>query len=160
VNPEIRAAGAADVPLILSFVRELAEYEKLGHLVTANEAGLREALFGAKPGAEVLLAFARGEAVGFAVYFHNFSTFLGAKGLWLEDLFVRPAHRGRGYGKALLLHVGRIAVERGCGRFEWSVLDWNAPSIAFYKSLGAVPLDDWTIMRVTGPALDALARRD
>jgi GNAT superfamily N-acetyltransferase len=158
VSLEIRAATAADVPLILSFVRELAEYEKLGHLVTATEAGLGDALFGAQPGAEVLLAFTGGEAVGFAVYFHNFSTFLGARGLWLEDLFVRPAHRGRGYGKALLLHVGRIAVERGCGRFEWAVLDWNAPSIAFYKSLGAVPLDDWTVMRVTGPALDALAR--
>jgi GNAT superfamily N-acetyltransferase len=160
VSLEIRGAGAADVPLILSFVRDLAEYEKLSHLVTATEAGLREALFGRQPGAEVLLAFAGGEAVGFAVYFHNFSTFLGVKGLWLEDLFVRPAHRGRGYGKALLLHVGRIAVERGCGRFEWAVLDWNAPSIAFYKSLGAQPLDDWTIMRVTGPALDALARMD
>jgi GNAT superfamily N-acetyltransferase len=160
VSLEIRAAAAADVPLILSFVRDLAEYEKLSHLVTATEAGLREALFGAYPGAEVLLAFADGEAVGFAVYFHNFSTFLGVKGVWLEDLFVRPAFRGRGYGKALLLHVGRIAVERGCGRYEWSVLDWNAPSIAFYKSLGAVPLDDWTIMRVTGPALAALARME
>jgi GNAT superfamily N-acetyltransferase len=157
---DIRSAVAADVPLILTFVRDLAEYEKLGHLVTATEAGLREALFGARPGAEVVLAFEGADAVGFAVYFHNFSTFLGVKGLWLEDLFVRPAYRGRGYGKALLLHVARIAHQRGCGRFEWAVLDWNAPSIAFYKSLGAQPLDDWTIMRVTGPALDALARTD
>jgi GNAT superfamily N-acetyltransferase len=157
---DIRSAVAADVPLILTFVRDLAEYEKLGHLVTATEAGLREALFGARPGAEVVLAFEGADAVGFAVYFHNFSTFLGVKGLWLEDLFVRPAYRGRGYGKALLLHVARIAHQRGCGRFEWAVLDWNAPSIALYKSLGAQPLDDWTIMRVTGPALDALARTD
>jgi GNAT superfamily N-acetyltransferase len=157
---DIRSAVAADVPLILTFVRDLAEYEKLGHLVTATEAGLRETLFGARPGAEVVLAFEGADAVGFAVYFHNFSTFLGVKGLWLEDLFVRPAYRGRGYGKALLLHVARIAHQRGCGRFEWAVLDWNAPSIAFYKSLGAQPLDDWTIMRVTGPALDALARTD
>jgi len=95
--------------------------------------------------------------VGFAVYFHNFSTFLGVKGLWLEDIFVKPEHRGRGYGKALLLHVARLAKERGCGRFEWAVLDWNAPSIEFYKSLGAVPLDDWTIFRVTGSALEKLA---
>ena len=156
----IRQADEHDVPLILSFVRDLADYEKLGHLVTATEAGLRESLFGAHPGAEVLLAFEGEDAVGFAVYFHNFSTFLGVKGLWLEDLFVRPSHRGRGYGKALLLHVARIAVERGCGRYEWAVLDWNEPSIRFYKSLGAQPLDDWTIMRVTGPALASLAKMD
>lgn len=155
---QIRPAGERDVPLILSFVRDLADYEKLSHLVTATDAGLRESLFGAHPGAEVVIAFEGDEAVGFAVYFHNFSTFLGVKGLWLEDLFVRPAHRGRGHGKALLLHVARIAAERGCGRFEWAVLDWNEPSIRFYKSLGAQPLDDWTIMRVTGTALQALAR--
>jgi len=162
MNPslQIRTAGERDVPLILSFVRDLADYEKLSHLVTATEAGLRESLFGAHPGAEVVIAFEGDEAVGFAVYFHNFSTFLGVKGLWLEDLFVRPAHRGRGHGKALLLHVARIAAERGCGRFEWAVLDWNEPSIRFYKSLGAQPLDDWTIMRVTGPALQALARKE
>lgn len=153
----IRIADAADAALILSFIRDLADYEKLSHLVTATEGGLREALFGAHPGAEVVLAFEGDEAVGFAVYFHNFSTFLGVRGLWLEDLFVRPAYRGRGHGKALLLHVARIAHQRGCGRFEWAVLDWNEPSIQFYKSLGAQPLDDWTIMRVTGPALAALA---
>lgn len=154
---EIRAAVAADIPLILAFVRELADYERLGHLVSASESGLREALFGAHPGAEVVLAFEDGTPAGFAVYFHNFSTFLGVRGLWLEDLFVRPAFRGRGYGKALLLHVAGIAAERGCGRFEWSVLDWNEPSIRFYQSLGAQPLDDWTIYRVTGPALQRLA---
>jgi GNAT superfamily N-acetyltransferase len=114
-------------------------------------------LFGAHPGAEVVLACENGAAAGLAVYFHNFSTFLGVRGLWLEDLFVRPAYRGRGYGKALLLHVAGIAAERGCGRFEWSVLDWNEPSIRFYQSLGAQPLDDWTIYRVTGPALQRLA---
>lgn len=156
----IRGADANDVQVILAFVSELAEYEHLSHLVTATESKLRETLFGAHPGAEVVLAFEGEEPAGFAVFFHNFSTFLGVKGLWLEDLFVRPALRGRGYGKALLLHVARIAFERGCGRFEWSVLDWNAPSIAFYKSLGAQPLDDWTIMRVTGEALQDLARME
>lgn len=160
MSTAIRPATADDVPVILSFVRDLAEYEKLSHLVTATEAGLREALFGAHPGAEVVLAYEGQEAVGFAVYFHSFSTFLGVKGLWLEDLFVRPAYRGRGHGRALLLHVARIAHQRGCGRFEWAVLDWNEPSIRFYKSLGAQPLDDWTIMRVTGPALHALARME
>ena len=156
-NPEIRAAGVEDIPQILAFVRELADYEHLSHLVSATESGLREALFGAHPGAEVVLACENGAAAGFAVYFHNFSTFLGVRGLWLEDLFVRPAFRGRGYGKALLLHVAGIAAARGCGRFEWSVLDWNEPSIRFYQSLGAQPLDDWTIYRVTGPALQRLA---
>lgn len=156
-NLEIRAACADDIPQILAFVRELADYERLSHMVIATETGLREALFGAHPGAEVVLAFEDGAPAGFAVYFHSFSTFLGVRGLWLEDLFVRPACRGRGYGKALLLHVAGIAAARGCGRFEWSVLDWNDPSIRFYQSLGAQPLDDWTIYRVTGPALQRLA---
>jgi GNAT superfamily N-acetyltransferase len=155
---EIRPATAADVPLVLSFVKQLAEYEKLSHMVTASEAGLREALFGERPGAEVLLAFAEGEPVGFAVYFHNFSTFLGRKGLWLEDIFVRPERRGRGYGKALLLAVARVAHERGCGRFEWAALDWNTPAWEFYRALGAAPLEDWTMFRVTGAALDKLGR--
>ncbi|HEY5931139.1 MAG TPA: GNAT family N-acetyltransferase [Burkholderiales bacterium] len=154
----IRSAAASDVSVILAFVSELAEYEHLSHMVTATESKLRETLFGAHPGAEVVLAFEGSEPAGFAVFFHNFSTFLGVKGLWLEDLFVRPVFRGRGYGKALLLHVARVACERGCGRFEWSVLDWNEPSIRFYKSLGAQPLDDWTIFRVTGQALQDLAR--
>ena len=154
---EIRRAGEQDIPLILAFVKDLAEYERLSHRVTATESGLRNALFGLHPGAEVVLAFEGSEPAGFTVYFHNFSTFLGVKGLWLEDLFVRPAFRRRGYGKALLLHIARIAFERDCGRFEWAVLDWNEPSIRFYQSLGAEPLDDWTIFRVTGPAPQRLA---
>ena len=153
----IRPATSSDLSLVLSFIQGLADYEKLSHLVSATEKTLQESLFGPLPGAEVLLAFESDTPVGFAVYFHNFSTFLGVKGLWLEDIFVKPEYRARGYGKALLLHVARIAKERRCGRFEWAVLDWNAPSIEFYKSLGAVPLDDWTIFRVTGPALEKLA---
>ncbi|HWH46411.1 MAG TPA: GNAT family N-acetyltransferase [Burkholderiales bacterium] len=153
----IRSANAEDIPLVLAFIRELAEYERLSHLVSAGEAQLRESLFGAQPGAEILLGFAGDTPAGFAVYFHNFSTFLGVKGLWLEDLYVRPALRRRGYGRALLLHVARIARERGCGRFEWAALDWNEPAIRFYKSMGAVALDDWTTFRVTGPALGKLA---
>lgn len=153
----IRAATPDDIALVLAFVRELAEYERLSHLVSATEARLRESLFGAHPGAEVVLGFAGDMPAGFAVYFHNFSTFLGIKGLWLEDLYVRPEMRRRGYGRALLLHVARVARKRGCGRFEWAALDWNEPAIRFYKSLGAVALDDWTIFRVTGPALEKLA---
>jgi GNAT superfamily N-acetyltransferase len=154
---EIRPATPDDIPLVLSFVKQLADYEKLSHMVVATEAGLREALFGERPGAEVLLAFAGADAVGFAVYFHNFSTFLGRRGLWLEDIFVQPDRRGHGYGKALLLHVARIAQERGCGRFEWAALDWNTPAWDFYRSLGAAPLEDWTMFRVTGAALEKLA---
>lgn len=154
----IRSATAGDVAVILDLVRGLAEYERLSHLVSATEDGVREALFGEHPGAEVVLAFEGETAVGFAVYFHNFSTFLGRKGLWLEDLFVKPQHRRRGYGKALLLHVARIAHERGCGRFEWAALDWNTPAGEFYRALGAVPLEDWTMFRVTGETLEKLAR--
>ncbi len=153
----IRAADADDVPLILDFIRGLAEYEKLSHLVTATEAGLHESLFGMNRGAEAVIAFADQVPVGFAVFVPNFSTFLGKSGIWLEDIFVKPQHRGCGYGKALLLHVARIAHARGCGRVEWSALDWNTPAIDFYKSLGAVPLDDWTIFRVDGDALAHLA---
>jgi GNAT superfamily N-acetyltransferase len=154
----IRPATVADVHLVLAFIRELAEYERLSHLVVADEATLRESLFGARPAAEALLAFGGGVPVGFAVFFHNFSTFLGVKGLWLEDLFVRPEHRKRGYGKALLLALARIAHERGCGRFEWAALDWNTPAWDFYKGFGAVPQDDWTMFRVTGEALERMAR--
>jgi GNAT superfamily N-acetyltransferase len=154
----IRPATPADVPLVLAFIQELAEYERLSHLVVADEATLRASLFGARPAAEVLLAFAGRMPVGFAVFFHNFSTFLGVKGLWLEDLFVRPEHRKRGYGKALLLAVARIAHERGCGRFEWAALDWNTPAWAFYHGFGAVPMQDWTMFRVTGAALERMAR--
>jgi GNAT superfamily N-acetyltransferase len=155
--PIIRAATASDTSILLDLIRGLAEYEHLSHLVNATEAGLRDALFGAHPGAEALLAFDGEEAVGFAVYFHNFSTFLGRRGLWLEDLFVTPARRHQGFGRALFLHVARIAHERGCGRFEWAALDWNEPAIRFYKSMGAVALDDWTTYRVTGDALERLA---
>jgi GNAT superfamily N-acetyltransferase len=154
----IRPAAITDTATLLELIRALAEYEHLSHGVSATEALLREALFGASPGAEALLAFAADEAVGFAVYFHNFSTFLGRRGLWLEDLFVKPEHRRRGYGRALFLRVASIAVERGCGRYEWAALDWNEPAIRFYKSMGAMALDDWTTYRVTGEALQQLAR--
>jgi GNAT superfamily N-acetyltransferase len=154
---DIRPATEADIPVVLAFIRGLAEYEQLSHLVTATEETLRDALFGAQPGAEILLAFEAVTPVGFAVFFHNFSTFLGRRGLWLEDIYIDPAFRRRGYGRALLLHVARIAHKRGCGRFEWSALDWNTPAIDFYKGLGAVPLDDWTIFRATGAALDKMA---
>lgn len=153
---QIRAADIADVPEILRLIRGLAEYEKLEHEVVASEERLRRTLFGERPAAEAVLGWLEGRAVGFAVFFHNYSTFRACPGLYLEDLFVEPAHRGSGFGKALLLHVARLAVERGCERMEWSVLDWNTPSIEFYKSLGARPLDDWTIFRVTGEALRQL----
>ena len=153
----IRPANIDDTAVLLDLIRGLAEYEHLSHLVTASEATLEDALFGVRPGAEALLAFEDNNAIGFAVFFHNFSTFLGRRGLWLEDIFVRPGHRRKGYGRALFLHVARIAYERGCGRFEWSALDWNEPAIRFYKSMGAVALDDWTNFRVTGEALARLA---
>ena len=153
----IRDAVEADIPLILSLIRALAVYEKLEHKVVATEDVLRESLFGARPYAETIIAEDDGKPVGFAVFFHNFSTFIGRPGIYLEDLFVNPEARGRGYGKALLARLAAIAKERNCGRLEWSVLDWNEPSINFYKSLGAVPLDDWTMFRVTDGALDALA---
>lgn len=157
MNADIRPAVPSDVPLILQLVRELAEYEKLSHEVVATEALLHAALFGERPYAEALIAQDGAGAQGFALYFHNFSTFLARPGIYLEDLFVRPAARGRGLGKALLVRLAQIALERGCGRLEWSVLDWNAPAIAFYQSLGARSMDDWRINRVTGPALAALA---
>ena len=153
----IRPANIDDTAALLDLIRGLAAYERLSHLVTASEATLEDALFGARPGAEALLAFENDDAIGFAVFFHNFSTFLGKRGLWLEDLFVKPEHRRKGYGRALFLHVARIAHERGCGRFEWSALDWNEPAIRFYKSMGAVALDEWTNFRVTGEALARLA---
>ena len=138
-------------------IEALAEYEKLRHVCVATEASLRTALFGSAPAAEVLVGWEGAAPVAFALFFHNFSTFLGRKGLYLEDLFVRPAHRGRGYGRALLIHLARIAVARDCGRFEWAVLDWNAAAIGFYESLGATLLTDWRISRVTGAALKSLA---
>jgi GNAT superfamily N-acetyltransferase len=153
----IRSATPTDLPLIATLIRALAEYEKLAHEVRFDEATLGEMLFGARPYAEVLIGEVDGEAAGFALFFHNFSTFEGRPGLYLEDLFVRPEARGRGLGKALLAELARLAVERGCARLEWWVLDWNEPSIGFYKSLGARPMDDWTVMRVDGEALGALA---
>lgn len=156
-NLSIRPASEADVPVILSLIRGIAEYEKLSHEVTATESEVRESLFGARPYAECLLGCVDGEPVGFAVFFHNFSTFLAKPGLYLEDLFVRPEHRGCGLGKALIKAVAKIAVERGCGRYEWTVLDWNQPAIEFYQSLGAEMKSDWRIMRVTGEALNRMA---
>ena len=153
----ILPATPRDVPEILAMIEALAEYEKLRPLCVATEANLQAALFGARPVAEVLVGWEGSAPVGFALFFHNFSTFLGCKGLYLEDLFVRPSCRGRGYGRALLVHLARIAVARDCGRFEWAVLDWNAAAIGFYESLGATLLPDWRITRVTGPALAALA---
>ena len=154
----IRPATPADTPTITALIRALAEYERLTHEVVLDEDELRAHLFGERPYAEVILAEHEGEVVGFALFFHNFSTFLGKPGIYLEDLFVKPEHRGGGYGRALLAHLAKLAVERGCGRLEWAVLDWNEPSIAFYRSLGAVAMDDWTTYRVTGDALGALAR--
>ena len=154
----IRPATAADVPIVLELIRGLAEYERLSHLVSATDDTLRESLFGDVPSAEVLLAFEGDAAVAFAVFFHNFSTFLGLKGLWLEDIFVKPGYRQRGYGKQLLLAVARIAHQRGCGRFEWAALDWNKPAWEFYTSLGAIPMQDWTMFRVDQATLARLAR--
>lgn len=153
----LRPAQRGDVPQILSFIRELAEYEKLAHEAVATEAGMSEQLFGAHPAAEVVMAEVDGQPAGFALFFHNFSTFLGQRGLYLEDLFVRPQFRGLGLGRRLMAHLARVAVERGCGRFEWSVLDWNTPAIGFYRSLGAQGQDEWTVQRLSGPALHALA---
>ena len=152
----IEQATSADVPAILEMIRALADYERLSHAVTTSEDGLREVLFGASPAAEVLLGFEGGTPVGMAIFFHNFSTFLGKRGLYLEDLFVKPEYRGRGYGKALLIRLAQLAVERDCGRMEWSVLDWNEPSIGFYRKLGAVPMDECTVFRLTGDALATL----
>ena len=156
----IRPATADDVPLIRQLIGELAEYERLADAAVATDDGLREQLFSAQPAAEVLIGEVDGEAAGFALFFHNFSTFLGKRGLYLEDLFVRPAFRGSGLGKHLMATLARIAVQRDCGRFEWSVLDWNAPAIGFYRTLGATGLDEWTAQRLEGDALHALASHD
>jgi GNAT superfamily N-acetyltransferase len=157
MNATIRAATEADVPVLLAFIRELAEYEKLTPEVSATEEQLRATLFGARIFAEALIACADDQPAGFALFFHNYSTFLARPGLYLEDLYVRPAYRGRGLGKLLLTTVARLAVARGCGRYEWTVLDWNTPSIRFYESLGAEIKGDWRIMRVTGDALKNMA---
>ena len=156
----IRPATRDDIPILLELIRGLAEYERLTHLVAADERLLDEQLFAPGANVEAILGFADGGAVGLAVYFHNFSTFLGRRGLYLEDLYVRPECRRRGYGRALLLHVARIAHARGCGRFEWLALDWNEPGIRFYKSLGAVEMAEWRLFRVSGDALARLAAMD
>jgi len=155
----IRPATVDDVPLVLRFIKDLAGYEKLPHEVTATEELLRQNLFTERKTAEVLLASEGENYVGFAVFFHNFSTFVGKPGIYLEDVFIRPEFRGRGYGKALMIYIARLAKERGCGRFEFSVLDWNKPSLTFYHSLGAVPMNEWTVQRMVGDSIDALARQ-
>jgi GNAT superfamily N-acetyltransferase len=153
----IRAATSADVGLILGFIKELAEYERLAHMITATEERLQESLFGPRPYAEVLLAELEGVAVGFALFFHNYSTFLAQPGIYLEDLYVQPQARGQGIGRTLLTALARLARERGCGRLEWAVLDWNSDAIAFYQRLGGQLLDDWRIFRLAGAALVELA---
>ncbi len=156
-KPEIRAAVESDAPLILRVIKELAEYERLSNEVVATEETLRESLFGERPFAEALIAELGDEPAGFALYFHSFSTFLGRPGIYLEDLYVRPEFRGNGVGRALLVHLARLARERGCGRLEWSVLDWNEPAIGFYRRIGAAPVSGWTAYRLTEDALEGLA---
>jgi GNAT superfamily N-acetyltransferase len=154
----LRAAEPGDCAMVLEFIRELAEYEGLAQEVVASQEILARSLFGARPAAEVVLAFLDGEAVGFAVFFHNFSTFLGQAGLYLEDLFVRPPARGKGVGRSILRYLARLAVDRGCGRMEWWVLDWNTTAIDFYDGLGAEAMDEWTVYRLSGDDLDRLAK--
>jgi GNAT superfamily N-acetyltransferase len=160
-NPDInlRVANESDVALILNFIKALAEYEKLSHEVTATDELLKQKLFGEKQVAEVILAFYKNEPAGFALFFHNFSTFIGKPGIFLEDLFVKPEYRSKGIGKILLSYLGVLAVERDCGRIEWAVLDWNDPAIKFYKKLGAKPMDEWTVFRVTGETIHDLANQ-
>lgn len=154
----IRPAELADVPVVAGLIRQLARFEKLEHEVVLTEALLKAGLFGARPYAEALLAEEDGQAIGFALFYHNFSTFLARPGMYLEDLFLLPDHRGRGVGRALLAHLARIAVERGCGRLEWAVLNWNQEAVRFYERLGARPNSEWTVYRLTGEALRALGR--
>jgi len=153
----IRPATERDVPVILSLIRELAAYERLSEQCVATEDDIRRALFSSRPVAEAVIGESEGQPVGFALFFHTFSTFLGRAGLYLEDLYVRPAYRGRGFGRRLLAHLARLAVERGCGRLEWAVLDWNELAIKSYRRAGAVAMDDWTIYRLTGKDLERLA---
>ncbi|MDQ3160137.1 MAG: GNAT family N-acetyltransferase [Pseudomonadota bacterium] len=155
----LRFAQAPDAALVLAFIRELADYEQLPHEVLADADTIAESLFGETPGAEVVIAEVDGMPAGMALFFHNYSTFLGRRGLYLEDLFVRPAYRGKGIGRVLMSFLAKLSVERDCGRFEWSVLDWNTPAIDFYRSLGARGLDEWTGQRLTGRALHALAEQ-
>ena len=157
---KIRKAQKSDVPLILHFIKELAEYERLLHEVTATVELLEANLFGEKSFAEVVIASFEGKDVGFALYFHNFSTFVGKSGIYLEDLYVSHEYRGKGFGKTLLKYLANLAIERDCGRLEWQVLDWNEPSIKFYKNLGAKPMDEWTVFRVSGDDLVNLANNE
>jgi len=159
-NFEIRPARVEDVPLILELIRDLATYERAPKEVTATEEQLLAVLFGEKPVAEVLLAFEEKSPVGFAVFFHNFSTWLGRPGLYLEDLFVKPEKRGKGYGRALLVDLAKLARDRGCGRMEWAVLNWNEPAIKFYRAVGAKPLDEWTVYRLTRDGIARLAQSE
>ena len=154
---QIRSAIESDVPVIFSFVKKLASYERLSHEVVATEELIRETLFGLRRTAEIAIGYLEAQPVGFVLFFHNYSTFLGKPGLYIEDLFVDEDYRRRGYGRALLLHVARLAKERGCGRLEWSVLNWNQPAIDFYKKLGASPMSEWTVFRITGESLNELA---
>ena len=157
---KIRTARLADVPTILQLIRDLATYERAPNEVMATEEQLVDVLFGEKPAAEVLLAFENETPVGFAVFFHNFSTWLGRPGLYLEDLFVKPDKRGKGYGRALLVDLAKVARDRGCGRMEWAVLDWNEPAIEFYRSLGAKPMEEWTVFRLTREGIAKLAQSE
>ena len=157
---EIRSAHLDDAPIILELIRDLATYERAPNEVTATEEQLVDVLFGERPAAEVLLAFEKKSPVGFAIFFHNFSTWLGRPGLYLEDLFVKPEKRGKGYGRALLVDLARIARDRGCGRMEWAVLDWNEPAIKFYRALGATPMDEWTVFRLTRDGIARLAQSE
>ncbi len=156
---QIRPARVEDVPVILELIRDLATYERAPDEVTATEKQLVDVLFGERPAAEVLLVFEGESPVGFALFFHNFSTWLGRPGLYLEDLFVKPEKRGKGYGRALLVELAKIARDRGCGRMEWAVLDWNEPAIKFYYTLGAKPMDEWTVFRLTRDGIEKLARK-
>jgi GNAT superfamily N-acetyltransferase len=158
-NFEIKPATIEDVPLILDFIKALAKYEKLAHEVVATEEILRETLFGKHAHAEVVIGYLDNKPVSFALFFHNFSTFLGRSGIYLEDLFVKPEARGLGIGQKKLAYLAKLAKERKCGRLEWWVLDWNESAINFYKKLGAIPMDEWTVFRVTGEALDKLAQQ-
>lgn len=155
----IKPATKKDVPVILSFIRKLADYERLSHEVVATEELLGRTLFGARRTAEVVIGYFNNEPIGFVLFFHNFSTFLGRPGIYIEDLFVEEKYRRRGFGGALLTYTAKLAAQRGCGRLEWSVLDWNEPAINFYKKLGATPMNEWTVFRVTGENLNRLAGR-
>ena len=159
-NFEIRPACVEDVPVILELIRELATYERAANEVTATEEQLVDVLFGERPAAEVLLAFEGKSPIGFAVFFHNFSTWLGRPGLYLEDLFVKPEKRGKGYGRALLVDLAKIARDRACGRMEWAVLNWNEPAIKFYRALGAKPQEEWTVFRLTHDGIAELAKSE